>query len=127
MAQVQIYDSVHDPDRDAIAPVLYQTIGATTWYRVYVYLTGPDAPFVTRARYYFPNIFNPTTVDTTAGSQNRWSKIYVNTPMVGFEVVADVWFRYLPQPQRFFHTMRYQHDLQGLPPQQLIPSGSLAP
>jgi len=125
MAQLRIFDSLFDPDEPLPGPIPYQTAANGTWYRVFIFLEGPDLPFVHRVRYTLPVGFTPRHWNIAPNYMNQSAKLVIVTDKTGFIVEADVWVKFRVGRTRLVHLIRFHEDLIGNPP--LVPSGSLAP
>lgn len=125
MPLIGIQDSLHDPDQGSEALIPYRTAGEHTWYRVHVFLTGADVAFVRHVRYYLPKGFEPAHLNVEPTWLNQRVAAKLHTHLIGFEVVADVWFRYVRFPYRVSHMMSYHQEISQMPGQRFVRTGSL--
>ena len=85
---VSVKDSLFDPDRpdERVVPLRRSTSGPAL-YRVFLYLDGPDLPFVNRVTYKLHETFSPNTRTVSRTPSNPRCKIDIWTWGV-FTIVA---------------------------------------
>jgi hypothetical protein len=122
--QISIWDSLIDPDGDPLMPVPYRPTpdGSAAWYRVYIYLRGPDVPFVDSVEYLLPPGFAHRRKRVGATYTNPFFKTVIETTTSRFEIFANVWINSLPRPFRLRHVMRFDGEMRNI---SFFPSGSL--
>ncbi|MBM3819301.1 MAG: hypothetical protein FJW14_09850 [Acidimicrobiia bacterium] len=100
---IRVVDSLFDPDRpsDKVAQVRQRT-SSRPLYRVFLYLEGPDLPFVQQVTYKLHETFSPDSVTVVRDISNPRCKFEIWTWGV-FEVRAVIEDR----QGRTFSTSRY--------------------
>ena len=91
--QIRIFDSAISPNKYSWEAVPFWTDAEDrVWYEVFVYLDGPDVPFVQKVTYTFPS-FNRNTVHVQASSRNRQLATSLFTDVGGYIVYASALLR----------------------------------
>lgn len=108
--QVQIRDSPFDPRQCSPAAVEFERTNAgVVWYRVYLYLAGPELSSVRQVQYLFPPGMSPPIVWVTPSAKNPQAVASLSTPKTAFSVWATIWMSN-NIAHRLAHTMRYDKD-----------------
>jgi transcription initiation factor IIF auxiliary subunit len=76
---VQVKDSIFDPDSDDRTVRVKQQAGRRPLYRVFLYLDGPDLPFVDSATYALHSSFPDPVRTVTRGLANPRCKLEIWT------------------------------------------------
>ncbi len=90
--QLQIKDSAFDPDipdRSKDQRILIRQTNGRTLYRVFLYLDGPDLPFVQSVTYFLHPTFNPSQLSVSRTPRNPTCKLEIWTWGI-FEISARV-------------------------------------
>lgn len=111
MMLIEVVDSLIDPEGSRLAPVPFWTAPDGNWYRVYLYLRGPDLPLIRRAHYHLPSEeYDPSLLRIERRSfLNPFFKVSITTQYSGTDIVADI-TRVRRLPNRIQHTLRYDRE-----------------
>lgn len=106
---IAIEDSLVQPG-DRRNQVYFRKSGDTTWYRVFLRLTGRDVPFVKSATYQLHETFTPRefTVERTPSNPDCRFEVWMWGTFDMAAIVRDV--RGREHPIR--HTLRFDQDLE---------------
>jgi hypothetical protein len=127
--QIEVHDSLFDP-REYDPPstsVLYQkTPDGAIWYRVFLFILGPEAPLIEKVQYVLPPGLDLPTLWIEPSFENQFCVVQINVPKTNFEVFANVWRKFDEGSAYILtHRMRWGEDLTTVTESQFEPSESL--
>lgn len=113
--QIAVRDSVYDPDSSEQRIQVREASSDYPLYRVFLYLEGPDLPFVTQAIYRLHPTFDPPERPVLRSLGNPSCKLEIWTWGL-FDVAVEIedrrGFRFQLQ-----HPLAYGGDLEKAPPE----------